>query len=170
MLAELRDHKNASVLGIEIDHQHMASALQKGLSVIQMDINQDLHLFQDHQFDVAIIKQTLQVLTNPLHVLQESLRIAKECLIVFPNFAQWRNRIRISLVGRMPISDALPYEWYDTPNIHLMSVVDFKEMCQQHGIEICQSLYRGESTFDRMLIRLGFVNLGSSLVLARLRR
>lgn len=170
LLKALSQTKQVKGLGIEIDKDCILECLKSGVSVIQMDIDKGLSEFQDNQFDLAIVKQTIQALRHPKQVFDEMLRIARECIIVFPNFAHWNNRLRLLLTGKMPVSAQLPYEWYDTPNIHLMSVKDFEALCQREGVTLKTKVEMGDSWFSQQLIALGLGNLGSSLVLVHLQK
>ena len=137
----LVDKKNAKGVGVEIDENCVIEALEKGLSVIQGDLDEGLKQFPDKSFDYAILNQTLQSTNNPELVVDEMLRVAKRSIVSFPNFAYWKVRFYLFFKGKMPKSKSLPYEWYNTPNIHLLTVNDFFEFCKKRNIKIEESVY-----------------------------
>ena len=127
---------NAAVgYGIEIDDGNVLASVKNGVNVLQTDIESGLANFEDNSFDFVILSQTLQAMRNAESVLNEMLRVGREGIVTFPNFGYWRHRLDI-LRGRMPESKALPYKWYDTPNIHLCTVKDFEDLCATVGAEI----------------------------------
>jgi methionine biosynthesis protein MetW len=127
---------NAAVgYGIEIDDGNVLASVKNGVNVLQTDIESGLANFEDNSFDFVILSQTLQAMRNAESVLNEMLRVGREGIVTFPNFGYWRHRLDI-LRGRMPESKALPYKWYDTPNIHLCTVKDFEDLCVKMGAEI----------------------------------
>ncbi len=127
---------NAAVgYGIEIDDGNVLASVKNGVNVLQTDIESGLASFEDNSFDFVILSQTLQAMRNAESVLNEMLRVGREGIVTFPNFGYWRHRLDI-LRGRMPESKALPYKWYDTPNIHLCTVKDFEDLCVTVGAEI----------------------------------
>jgi methionine biosynthesis protein MetW len=121
--------------GIEIDDGNVLASVKNGVNVLQTDIESGLASFEDNSFDFVILSQTLQAMRNAESVLNEMLRVGREGIVTFPNFGYWRHRLDI-LRGRMPESKALPYKWYDTPNIHLCTVKDFEDLCVTVGAEI----------------------------------
>ena len=121
--------KNVKGIGIEINQNEVISAIEKGLSVVQGDIDTGLKEFKDKSYDYVILNQTLQTTHNPELVLKEMLRVGKKCVVSFPNFAYWRVRFHLFFKGEMPKSRILPFEWYNTPNIHLLTVNDFFDFC-----------------------------------------
>ena len=137
----LVDKKNTKGVGVEIDENCVIEALEKGLSVIQGDLDEGLKQFPDKSFDYAILNQTLQSTNNPELVVDEMLRVAKRSIVSFPNFAYWKVRFYLFFKGKMPKSKSLPYEWYNTPNIHLLTVNDFFEFCKKRNIKIEESVY-----------------------------
>lgn len=136
LLELLRDDKQVDGLGVEIDSDRIAHCLSRGLNVIQQDINDGLSNFQTDSFDLVLMTYSLQTLRHPHLVIDEMLRIGRECIVTFPNFGNWRNRWQLGSMGRMPVSRFLPYDWYDTPNIHFFTVRDFEELCEQRSIRI----------------------------------
>lgn len=120
--------------GLEIDQPNINSCIEKGVNVIEQDLDQGLANFQTNSFDTVVMTLTLQAVRYPHLVLDEMLRVGKECIITFPNFGNWRCRLHLALKGRMPVSRFLPYAWYDTPNIHFCTVHDFEALCRQKNI------------------------------------
>ncbi|MBD1546511.1 methionine biosynthesis protein MetW [Roseibium aggregatum] len=117
--------------GMELSQDGVNKCVERGLSVVQGDADEDLTDYPDGAFDVVIMSQTLQATHDPKGVLQELLRIGDQVLVSIPNFAFWRNRMQLLFRGRMPVTKYLPYEWYDTPNIHFCSLSDFVELCEE---------------------------------------
>ena len=141
LLKILKNEKNIKGLGVEINQDSVLEALQKGLNIVQGDLDKGLEEFQDKSFDFAILNQTLQSTKNPEFVIYEMLRVAKKCIVSFPNFAYWKVRFYLFFKGKMPKSKVLPYEWYDTPNVHLLTISDFFEFCKKRNISIEKSVY-----------------------------
>nr|WP_250890144.1 methionine biosynthesis protein MetW [Sphingobium nicotianae] len=136
LMAALRDSAGADVRGLEIDPANVASAVARGLSVVQGDADTDLSYYPDNSFHYAILSQTLQTTRRPDKVVQELLRIGKQAFVSFPNFAHWRGRFSLLFGGRMPVNKILPHLWYDTPNIHHVTIDDFRAMVREHGWKI----------------------------------
>jgi methionine biosynthesis protein MetW len=136
LLAILRDKKSVRGVGLEKDHGKITECIQKNISVIEQDLNAGLVTFSDKSYDVVIMTLTLQAMQRPDYVLEDMLRIGKECIVTFPNFGHWKARWHLALHGRMPVSDLLPYQWYDTPNIHFCTVKDFEALCRENNITI----------------------------------
>jgi len=141
LLQLLKEEKNAKCLGVDINQDNVISCLKKGLSVIQGNIDIGLQEFGDKTYDYVILNKTLQSTHNPEFVMQEMLRVGKKCVVSFPNFAYWRVRCHLFFKGKMPKSNILPFEWYDTPNIHLLTVSDFFEFAKKRNIKILKSIY-----------------------------
>ena len=116
-------------------------ALEKGLQIIQGNIDEGLNDFEDKQWDFVVLNQTLQSTIKPEFVVDEMLRIGKKVIVSFPNFAYWRVRFYLFFNGKMPKSKFLPFEWYNTPNIHLLTINDFFEFCQKRNIKIEKAIY-----------------------------
>lgn len=130
LLELLREEKKVDGRGIEISQKNVNHAVAKGLSVIQGDADQDLINYPDKSFDYAILSLTIQATKNPRKVLEQLLRIADNAIVSFPNFGHWMIRWQILAFGRMPVTDKLPEQWYDTPNIHFCTVKDFVTLCK----------------------------------------
>ena len=134
LMSALRDHKGCDARGLEIDPANVASAVSKGLSVVQGDADTDLAAYPDNSFDYAVLSQTLQTTHRPDVIVSELLRIGKQAFVSFPNFAHWRVRMSLMFGGRMPVTRLLPERWYDTPNIHHVTIDDFRALVRGNGI------------------------------------
>jgi methionine biosynthesis protein MetW len=141
LLQALRDEKHCNVNGMEIDSANVAACVGKGLSVIQGDADRDLAFYPDGAFDYAILSQTLQTTMRPDKVLEELLRIGRRAFVSFPNFAHWRVRLSLLWGGRMPVTRLLPVAWYETPNIHHLTVADFRAFVAERGIRVERAWY-----------------------------
>jgi methionine biosynthesis protein MetW len=133
LMAALRDTVHADVRGLEIDPANVAAAVARGLPVVQGDADTDLGYYPDNSFDYAILSQTLQTTRRPDKVVGELLRIGRQAFVSFPNFAHWRGRVSLLLGGRMPVTKLLPERWYDTPNIHHLTIDDFRALVKDRG-------------------------------------
>ncbi|MEE2916096.1 MAG: methionine biosynthesis protein MetW [Pseudomonadota bacterium] len=136
LMAALRDAKQADARGLEIDSRNVAAAVGRGLSVIQGDADIDLAGYPDASFDYAILSQTLQTARAPDRVLDELLRIGRHAFVSFPNFAHWRVRLSLLWGGRMPVTRLLPERWYDTPNIHHLTIDDFRAYLRERAVTV----------------------------------
>ncbi len=135
LLALLRDRKGCSGYGIELDDANVLKAVRRGVDVIQLDLEEGLALFDDRSFDVVLQLDTLQNLRHTERMLRETARVGRIGIVSFPNFAHWPNRLRV-LGGRMPVTRALPYEWYDTPNIRVGTFADFEVLARRLGLRV----------------------------------
>lgn len=133
LMAALREHVQADVRGLEIEPTNVAAAVARGLPVVQGDANDDLGYYPDHSFDYAILSQTLQTTHRPDRIVAELLRIGQQVFVSFPNFAHWRGRLSLLLGGRMPVTRLLPERWYATPNIHHLTIDDFRALVKKRG-------------------------------------
>jgi methionine biosynthesis protein MetW len=140
LLAHMQRRLQVEGYGLEIDENKITTAIGRGLNIIQQDLNEGLGRFKDQSFDFVVMAQALQAVKAPDQLLLDMLRVAREAIITFPNFAHWKTRSYLGLKGKMPVSDALPYMWYDTPNIHLCTFRDFEALCADHGIQIINRL------------------------------
>lgn len=164
LLAGLIATHGATGYGIEIDAANVLASVKNGVNVVQADIEAGLANFGDNSFDFVILSQTLQAMRNAESVLNQMLRVGREGIVTFPNFGYWRHRLDI-LRGHMPVSESLPYSWYDTPNIHLCTVKDFEGLCVKVGAEILdERVIHGGRTINVM------PNLFGSLGVFRFRR
>lgn len=136
LLKFLIDTKQVQGYGLEIDAAHINTCIDKDLNVIEQNLDQGLGNFADKSFDTVLMTQALQTLHFPHLVLDEMLRVGKECIVTFPNFGHWKARFYLATRGRMPVSDLLPYEWYDTPNIHFCTFDDFEVLCRERNIKV----------------------------------
>ena len=140
LLAHLRDHFGVSGYGMEIDPDKITACVGRGVNVIEQDLNRGLKNLRDNSFDTVIMTQTLQAVQHPDRLLDDMLRVAGEAIITFPNFAHWKTRFYLTLKGQMPVSEALPYTWYNTPNIHLCTFRDFDALCTEKNIRVLDRL------------------------------
>ena len=136
LMAALRDTKATDVRGLEIDPANVAAAMELGLAVVQGDADRDLADYPDDSFDIAILSQTLQTSHRPDRIIDQLLRIAPRAFVSFPNFAHWRVRLALLWNGRMPVTRLLPVAWYETPNIHHVTVSDFRTLVREKGIRV----------------------------------
>jgi methionine biosynthesis protein MetW len=136
LMAHLRDERGCEVRGIELAAEEIAAALSQGLSVVQADLDAGLAGYPDDTFDVVVLSQTMQVTRNPALVVREMLRVGKRGIVTFPNFGYWRLRGFLAFRGRMPVSESVPFSWYDTPNIHHTTLKDFRSFITSVGGEI----------------------------------
>jgi homoserine O-acetyltransferase len=155
-------------IGIDIALPHVVECLRRNVPVLQSDADRGLSLIGDGAFDYAVLNRTLQEVKKPQLVLSEMLRVARKGIVAFPNFAFIGNRLSLLLTGVMPVSEALPYNWHDTPNIHLFSLDDFRLLCGREGIVIEKILFLGESAVSKGMLALGRPNLGAEFVIARI--
>jgi methionine biosynthesis protein MetW len=131
----IRAQKNVQTYGVEISDLSVLACVEKGLDVIQQDLEAGLALFENQSFDMVVLSQTLQTIHETESILNEIVRVGKECVISFPNFAHWSHRIDI-LLGRMPVSKSLPFDWYNTPNVRVLTIADFEALASKIGIKI----------------------------------
>lgn len=136
LLAHLKHTRQIFGYGIELDQEKITDCIAKGVNVIEQDLNLGLARFADKSFDTVVMARALQAVDEPDQLLLDMLRVGKEVIVTFPNFAHWQNRIWLGIKGRMPMSDALPYAWYNTPNIHLCTFKDFERLCADNDINI----------------------------------
>jgi methionine biosynthesis protein MetW len=140
LLSWLAENRNVSGYGLEIDPDKIERCLSRGVSVIEQNLDDGLGNFGANSFDVVVMTQSLQALHFPDKVLSEMLRVGKHCIITFPNFGHWRCRLYLGARGRMPVSDFLPYTWYNTPNIHFCTFEDFERLCVGLGARVMDRL------------------------------
>ncbi len=138
LLAWLVEHKGAQARGVEISAEKVRRCVEQGLSVFQGDINQGLADYPDACFDYVVLSQTLQVVQQPLAVLREMRRVARRIIVVFPNFGHWSVRLSLLRTGRAPRTRHLPYTWYDSPNIRMLTILDFEELLRSEGLRVEQ--------------------------------
>lgn len=136
LLCRLRDERKCSIQGIELDHTQVLEAIRKGVPVLQADLDEGLGEVPDASFDYAVLSQTLQQVLKPQDLLRQMLRVARQTLVVVPNFGHWRVRLQVLLQGRAPMTTALPYDWYNTPNLHFLSMIDFRDLVQEMRLRV----------------------------------
>ncbi|MBX9705326.1 MAG: methionine biosynthesis protein MetW [Gammaproteobacteria bacterium] len=137
LLQFLRSGLEVKGYGVEKDDANWLTCMNNGVNVIQMDLEDGLSGFEDQSFDTVILSQTLQAMHNTEGIVLEMLRVGREVIVTFPNFGYWRNRVQI-LSGNMPVSKILPYQWFDTPNVHLCTINDFDQFCKNHKISVLE--------------------------------
>lgn len=168
LLNVLREKKQVKGDGVEIDVEPFEEALADGHNMFWEDADEGISVVPDHHYDVAICSDTLQEVKNPRGLLHEALRVADEAIVTFPNFAAYRIRLTLALTGRLPVSKALPFQWYDTPNIHCITLKDFRSLCRAEGIEIREVKAESRHLLGKILLALGLKNLGASRITARI--
>jgi homoserine O-acetyltransferase/O-succinyltransferase len=157
-------------VGIDFDLGHAVQCLRHNVPIVQADIDSGLSMFRDGTFDYAVLNQTLQEMKKPRMVLQEILRVARKGVVAFPNFGHMGNRASLLLKGKMPVTEALPFRWDDTPNIHLFSLQDFRDLCAEEGIQIETELRFSHSWRSKLLLAAGLENAGAEFVIALISR
>ncbi len=145
LLQDLQQSKKCHVQGVEIHHDYIATCIEKGLPVIQGNLDEGLGDYPDQSFDYVILSRTLQVVHKPDCILKEIIRVGKTGIISFPNFGFYKVRAALFFRGQMPVTKTLPYTWYNTPNIHLLTVKDFKEFCEDNHINIIKQIHLGQN-------------------------
>ena len=164
LLSALVAHKQCSGYGVEIDTDSVIAAIGRDVNVIQADLEQGLLAFGDHSFDVIVLSQTIQAMQNTETILQDLTRVAGQAIVSFPNFGYWRNRLQIALLGHMPVSERMPYQWYNTPNIHWCTLQDFDRLCAKNNIRVLERAVMTGSkrveTLPNLLGSLAFYRVG----------
>lgn len=153
-LAHLQRSRQVRGVGLEIDAERIQLCLEAGVNVIEQDMENGLGNFEDASFDTVVLAQTLQALLKPQEIVNEMLRVGKKCILSFPNFAYWRHRLYLLNKGRMPKSRSLPYEWYDTPNLHHCTISDFDRLCADENIRILNRNVVDDDNHGSALMRL----------------
>ena len=164
LLNYLKESKSAHVYGVELADDKVLACAQKGLNIVQQNLEGGLALFEDNSFDTVILSQTLQTIHQTARILSEIARVGNECIVSFPNFGHWSHRASVALV-RMPVSIYLPYQWYDTPNVRVLTSADFEALAPAVGLQL----------LDRVVLHDGqavqfLPNLRGSLAIYRARR
>jgi methionine biosynthesis protein MetW len=145
LLYLLIKEKKARVQGIEIDDQAIYKCVAKGLNVFHGDVDSGLAEFNDKSFDYVVLNQSMQQILHVDKVLVDALRVGKKVIVGFPNFAHYKSRLQMFFQGKAPVTEALPYQWYETPNLHFLSILDFKQYCRSKKINIQRSVCIGEN-------------------------
>ncbi len=169
LLAHLRDEKSVNGYGLEIDPANITTCVRKGVNVIEQDLDAGLNNFADNSFDMVVMTETLQSVEAPVQMLNDMLRIGRECIVTFPNFGHWRCRLYLASRGRMPVSEHLPHSWFDTPNIHLCTFLDFELLCRSEGYNIIERFVVDSAHANRPLINR-FPNFFGTFAFYRLGR
>ena len=136
----LKNNKEIDIRGIEISKNNVQQCIGKGLTVIEGDAEKDLSQFPDGSFDFVILSQTLQAFLNPEKVISELLRVGKKAIVTIPNFGYWKVRLHLLIKGTMPVTRTLPDEWYNTPNLHMCTIKDFFNFCENRKINLYKSI------------------------------
>ena len=162
LLNHLWQARQAPGYGVEIDDAKVLECIRNDVNVLQMDLEGGLATFADRSFDCVILSETLQAIRRQEPLLREMLRVGAEAIVSFPNFGYWRARIQIALAGHMPVSKELPYQWYDTPNVHHCTLLDFETLCARLGFRILERVVLTDGQ------RVGYLpNLLGSLAIYR---
>ena len=169
LLASLKNKLNVSGYGVDISEKKIQLSLSKGLNVIEQDIDEGLDNFKDASFDIVIMSQSIQALKKPENALKEIVRIGKECIVSIPNFANLKCRTQLALTGKMPVSNALPYDWYSTPNLHLCSLRDFESLCKKLNIRVIERKLSDSNGRSSFLMKT-FPNLFTEVALYKLKQ
>jgi methionine biosynthesis protein MetW len=164
LFAYLRGSRGVVGYGIEIDDAGVLASIANGVNVIQSDLESGLAGFENQSFDSVILSQTLQAMRHTEEIVLEMLRVGREAIVTFPNFGHWSHRAQV-LRGRMPVSQSLPYQWFDTPNIHLCTVADFDAFCASHAFHVLERVVLHDARRVRWL-----PNLLGSLAIYRFQR
>ncbi|MCC6474150.1 MAG: methionine biosynthesis protein MetW [Burkholderiales bacterium] len=153
LLRHLIETKQVRGYGVEIADAGILACVKNGVNVIQSDLERGLAGFDAASFDCVILSQTLQAVRHTEEIVLEMLRVGREAIVTFPNFGHWQQRLQVA-AGRMPVSKALPYQWYDTPNVHLFTIRDFENFCHGHAIRVLERLVLHEGRRVRFLPNL----------------
>ncbi|MCX7152581.1 MAG: methionine biosynthesis protein MetW [Proteobacteria bacterium] len=165
LLSRLKRERGVSGYGVDIADTNVLAALTNGINVIQSDLEAGLNTFTDRSFDTVILSHTLQAMRNTKRIMEEMVRVGLEGVVSFPNFGYVKNRDQVA-VGRMPVSEEMPYQWHDTPNVHLCTMADFDQFCSDLGITVID---RRAFTDDREILS-GDPNLLGALAVYRFRK
>ena len=168
LLKMLAEKKNIKGLGVDNDINKIKLALKKNVNVLQLDLDTGLETFNTQSFDYVVLAQSLQVVKNPDKLIKEMLNIGEEIIVSFPNMGHWRPRLQLFLKGMMPVTDTLPFKWFNTPNIHLCTISDFIGFCEEHNLRISQRVIVSKNQKSSLLIKL-FPNLFGEVATFRLR-
>jgi methionine biosynthesis protein MetW len=164
LLSYLKETKQAHVYGVELADDKVLACAAKGLNVIQQNLESGLALFEDQSFDTVILSQTLQTIHQTARILGEIARVGQECVVSFPNFGHWSHRGSV-MMGRMPVSKSLPYQWYDTPNVRVLTIADFEALAPAVGLQLLDRVVFHDGQIVKFL-----PNLRGSLAVYRARR
>ena len=154
LLSYLKETRGVSGYGIENDDASIIKCIENGVNVIQVNLESGMREIADQSFDVVILSQTLQAMKRTEAVVAEMLRVGTEAIVTFPNFGYWKHRVQIALGGRMPVSEDLPYQWYDTPNVHLFTIADFEAFCAERDYRVLNRLVLNDAGKQVMMPNL----------------
>jgi methionine biosynthesis protein MetW len=154
LLQKLIREKDVQGHGVEFSDKQIYGCVNKGVPVIHADLNEGLDDYPDKSFNYVILSRTLQVVKRPDIILKEMLRVGEKCIVSFPNFGFWKVRFQLLKNGKMPITKSLPYDWYDTPNIHLSTIKDFKHFCQKENFKINNQIYIDKDSNKKLFANL----------------
>jgi methionine biosynthesis protein MetW len=146
LLAHLRETKNARGYGMDIDDRAVLACVQRGVNVVQGDVERGLAEFENQFFDVVILSRTLQATRKTEALMREVLRVGREAIVTIPNFGHWTTRWQLGIGGRMPVSKNLPFQWYDTPNVHFATLKDFEVFCAEKQVRILDRIALGQGS------------------------
>ncbi len=169
LLRNLMDAKNVRAYGLEISEAGILACVQKGINVLEQNLDEGLTNIADQSFDTVIMSQVLQTMHYPDRVLAEMMRIGREAIVTFPNFGHWRARWHLAVGGKMPVSDLLPFEWYNTPNIHFCTFQDFEVLCKKLNYKVIDRQVAAETAPGKWLHPLR-PNLFGETAIYRIRR
>jgi methionine biosynthesis protein MetW len=150
LLKDLINTKNICGYGVEIDHQMIDKCIEKGISVIEKDIDKGIQDFELSNFDIAIMASSIQCLKNPNIAMRRMLRLSNKCIVTLPNFGYWKCRLAL-LAGKMPVTPSLPSSWYETENLHLCTISDFEKLCSDSGFIIDERIFLNSSSKKGLL-------------------
>ena len=169
LIKYLRNNYSVRAFGLEIDEKNIEACVKDGINVIQANLNDGLKTyFSENSFDYVIMTQTLQATKRPDLLIDEMLRVGNEGIVTFPNMAHWKARLQIGLGGYMPVTKYLPYEWFNTPNIHLCTVRDFQRLCKKQNIQILQTSFVDFQHSKSTLLMKLFPNLFGEIAIFRI--
>ncbi len=164
LMKYLFENKTKDIRGLEISKISVQNCLSKGLPVIEGNAENDLIQFPNHSFEYVILSQTLQAFLNPEKVIKELLRVGKKAIVTIPNFGHWKVRLKLLINGTMPLTENLPYEWHNTPNLHMCTIKDFFIFCKKRDIKILRSLALNQEKISEISVKnLKYKNLMSDL-------
>ena len=164
LMKYLFENKTKDIRGLEISKESVQNCLSKGLPVIEGNAENDLMQFPNHSFEYVILSQTLQAFLNPEKVIKELLRVGKKAIVTIPNFGHWKVRLKLLINGTMPLTENLPYEWHNTPNLHMCTIKDFFIFCEKRNIKIFKSLALNHDKISEINVKnLKYKNLLSDL-------
>lgn len=169
LLLKLMKDKHCEGEGIEIEDMNVCSCVEKGVPVIHADLDEGLFDYPDNAFDYVVLSRTLQVVHRPDFILKEMLRVGKACIVSFPNFGALSARSHLFFKGTMPVTKNLPYQWFDTPNIHLLTIKDFKRFCRKENINILKQINLGSERQQGILPDL-FPNVFAHLAIFKIEK